>query len=65
MKVITIQAALLVALAMTGELMAQAVKPLKIDLPKPMFVGTPKTIKSAKDTCFLSCCRSGAVLNAL
>ena len=27
-------------------MMAQAVVPLKIELPKPMFVGTPKTVKS-------------------
>lgn len=47
MKLITIQAALLVSLAFTSQLMAQAVVPLKIDLPKPMFVGTPRTINSA------------------
>ncbi len=47
MKTITIQAVLLVTLALTTDLMAQVVKPLKLDLPKAMFVGTPKTIKSA------------------
>ena len=34
--------------------MAQGLVPLKLELPQPMFVGTPKTIKSADSSTVFS-----------
>lgn len=47
MKTITASAIVVLLLAVASDLMAQGFTPLKLDLPKPMFVGTPKTIKTA------------------
>jgi hypothetical protein len=46
MKMIT-SIAMLLLLAATTDLKAQGMIPLKLELPKAMFVGTPKTIKTA------------------
>jgi hypothetical protein len=46
MKMI-ISIAMLLLLAATTNLQAQGMIPLKLELPKAMFVGTPKTIKSS------------------
>jgi hypothetical protein len=46
MKMIT-SIAMLLLLAATTNLKAQGMIPLKLELPKAMFVGTPKTIKSS------------------
>ena len=46
MRLIT-SLAIVALLAGASDLRAQGMVPLKLELPKPMFVGTPKTIKSA------------------
>jgi hypothetical protein len=46
MKMIT-SIAMVLLLAAATNLKAQGMIPLKLELPKPMFVGTPKTLKSA------------------
>ena len=45
MKLIT-SLAIVALLVGASDLRAQGMVPLKLELPKPMFVGTPKTIKS-------------------